>query len=83
MHDKVSVMVKYAGKNDFTEVVPASEELQAIKVRAMKAFELNAGDASRYVLQFNGADLKEYVKVGTFGTTVVFTLTLVDEVAKG
>ncbi len=83
MHDKVSVTVKYAGKNDFTDTVPASEELQAIKVRAMKSFELNAGDASRYVLQLNGTDLNEHAKVGTLGTTVVLTLTLIDEVAKG
>jgi hypothetical protein len=83
MQDKVSVTVQYAGKNDFTEEVPAGEELQAVKVRVMKAFELNAGDASRYVLQFGGADVKEHVKVGTFGTTVVLTLALADEVAKG
>jgi hypothetical protein len=83
MHDKVSVTVQYAGKQDFAESVPASEELQAIKVRAMKAFELNAGDASRYVLQFNGADVKEHTKVGALGNTVALTLALADEVAKG
>ncbi len=83
MHDKVSVTVKYAGKNDFMELISASEELQAIKVQAIKAFELNAGDASRYVLQLNGGDVKEHVKVGTLGATVVLTLALFDEVAKG
>lgn len=81
---KVSVTVQYVGNNDFVDPdAPGSEELQAIKVRAMKAFGLNPGDADRYVLQFNGADVSEKTKVEKFGTVVVLKLTLADEVPKG
>lgn len=81
---KVSVTVQYVGKNDYVDPdVPGSQELQAIKVHAMKVFELNTGDASRYVLQFNGADVSDKTKVGQLGTVVVLKLVLAEEVAKG
>jgi hypothetical protein len=80
---KVAVTVTYVGKKDFVDEVPGSEELQAIKVRAMNAFELNAGDAHRYVLEFNGADVSDKTKVGKLGTVVVLKLVLAEEVAKG
>jgi hypothetical protein len=81
---KVSVTVQYVGKNDYVDPdVPGSQDLQAIKVHAMKVFELNPGDASRYVLQFNGADVSDKTKIGQLGTVVVLKLVLAEEVAKG
>lgn len=80
---KVAVTVQYVGKDDFVIEVPGSEALQAIKVRSLKHFGLNAGDAGRYVLQFNNVDMDEHTKVGTLGKTVVLKLMLAEEVAKG
>ncbi len=80
---KVAVTVQYVGKDDFVAEVPAREALQAIKVQALKHFGLNAGDAGRYVLQFNNVDVNEHTKVGALGETVVLKLVLAEEVAKG
>lgn len=82
-NEKVAVSVTYVGKEDFVAQVPATEALQAIKVQAMKHFELNPGDESRYVLQFNGVDVNDSTKVGTIGASVTLKLMLAEEPAKG
>ena len=83
-HETVTVTVQYVGKNDFVEVVPPREDLTAVKVRAMKAFELDPSQAHQYVLQFGGADLPDHKKLSDFGlATLALTLTLKAEVAKG
>ena len=51
--ETVKVTVQYVGKDDFVDTVPAQRDLQAVKVQAMKSFELDPSQASKYVLQFN------------------------------
>ncbi len=83
-NNKIDVIVKYVGKNDFTDRVPAEMVLQAVKVHAMKFFELDAGSVNKYVLQYNGADTNEAKHVGDFGANpATFTLMLTSEVNKG
>ena len=81
---KIDIIVKYVGKTDFTDKVPAEMVLKAVKMQAMKFFELDPGSANKYVIQYNGADVNETKHVGDFGTNpVTFTLMLAKEVNKG
>ncbi len=83
-NNKVDVIVKYVGKNDFTDTVPAEMVIQAVKVQALKYFELDTGSAGKYVLQYGGADVNQHKHVGDFGVNpAVFTLMLASEVNKG
>jgi hypothetical protein len=81
--EKVNVTVKYVGNQDFTDAVPASAPAQTVKIHALKQFELEPSSADKYVLQFNGVDVDDKAKVGTFGSAPVFTLVLKEDVVKG
>ncbi len=83
-NDKVDVIVKYVGKSDFSDNVPAEMVLQALKVHALKYFQLDPGSADKYVLQYDGADVNQNKHVGDFAVNpVTFTLMLAKEVNKG
>jgi hypothetical protein len=83
-NNKIDVVVKYVGKSDFTDNVPAEMVLQAVKAQALKYFELDPGSADKYVLQYGGADVSQNKHAGDFGVNpVTFTLMLAKEVNKG
>lgn len=81
---KVSVTVQYVGQDDFVEEVAAQAAVHAIKVRAMKKFELDPGAAEEYVLQYGTADLKDHSHIGDLGVeAVTLRLVLKEDVTKG
>lgn len=83
-HEKIKVTVKYVGKGEYTELLTANVTLQAIKLLAMKTFELELLREGEYALQHNGADQNEMQPVGVYKADhVTFELTLKCEPNKG
>jgi hypothetical protein len=84
MAEQVQVVVSYVGKADFTDEVPVSADIQSIKVRAMRHFDLDPGSAGQYVLQLNGGDVADHGKIGSLGAGPIrLELTLKQDVPKG
>ena len=84
MKKRIVVTVQYVGDIDFVEEVPEDMELQAVKINAMKHFELEVGKNADYTLQFNGADISDHGKVGDFDRVqLTLTLTMTKEPTKG
>ena len=84
MAEKIQVVVSYVGKADFTDEFPATADIQSIKVRAMRQFDLDPASADQYVLQFNGGDIADHGKIGSLGVPPIrLELTLRQDVPKG
>lgn len=80
----ISVVVQYVGKIDYRDDFAPNVVFQAVKVHAMKHFELDPSSADRYVLQYNGTDMSDRGHLADLhAPTVTLTLALEDEVPKG
>lgn len=84
MDKKIKVTVQYVGDIDFVTEVSASMDLQAIKVQAMKHFDLEVGKNDEYSLRYNEADLASHKKIGDLEQDeVILTLSFNKESTKG
>lgn len=84
MSDKIQVIVNYVGHTGFQDSFPGGETFKAIKLAAMKFFELEESAAFKYALQYNGVDLKENGHLSSLNANpVTLTLVLTEEVNKG
>lgn len=82
--DQVVVTVQYVGSEDFIRSFPGAVAFQAVKVQAMKSFDLEPEAADEYVLQLNDADLPDSGHLRDLHQTqVALTLVRKDEVSKG
>lgn len=80
----IHVTVSYVGKDNYAEVLSQETVLQAVKLLAMKAFELELLQESKYALQFLNADQNEAKKLQTYQSDrLSFVLVLIEEPNKG
>jgi hypothetical protein len=82
--DTIRLTIEYTGKEPFHEEVHGNPTFQELKLKAMKAFDLEQSAANEYVLQFEGTDLDEKRHVDSLcGADVTLQLTLKHEPVKG
>jgi hypothetical protein len=82
-HD-VKVKVAYTGHDDYHKEFPPHETIGEIKRKALKHFGIEESSADKYVLQFDGANLPDHVKIGELDRSeVVLVLLLKKPQEKG
>lgn len=80
----VHATVSYLGNDEYTEVLSDETFVQAVKLLAMKVFELELLSESKYAIQYLGTDQDEKKKLETYRSDcIAFVLVLIKEPNKG
>jgi hypothetical protein len=83
-HHKIAVKVKYVGDKPFHQEFEATQTVGAVKLAALKHFNLEVAMAEKYVLKQDGRDLKDTMLMAKFDAKHVdLDLCLIAEVPKG
>jgi hypothetical protein len=64
---KIFVKVAYTGHDEYEAELPREDTIGMVKLKAMKAFEIELSAADKYVIQHDGVNLEDKVKLGTLG----------------
>ena len=64
---KIFVKVAYTGHDDYEAELPREDTIGTVKLKAMNEFEIEPSAADKYVLQHDGVNIEDKVKIGTLG----------------